>query len=33
LFQLFAGFYQPEAETNSLAIELPLEKLAYEKMD
>jgi len=27
LFQLFAGFYQPEAETNSLAFELAFEKL------
>lgn len=33
LFQLFAGFYQPEAETNSLAIGLPSEKLAYEEMN
>jgi hypothetical protein len=33
LFQLFAGFYQPEAKTNSLAIELPFEKLSYEEMN
>lgn len=33
LCQLFAGFYQPEAKTNSLAIELPIQKLAYEEMN
>jgi hypothetical protein len=33
LFQLSAGFCQPELETNSLAIELPFEKQAYEEMN
>jgi hypothetical protein len=33
LFQLFAGLYQPEAETNSVAIVLPFEKQACEEIN